>query len=138
MTGTAARPLQLILARNLLSSLSTPAFLVTASGDMIFYNEAAAAMLGSRFEETGAMPAGQWSQTYGPFGDDGKPIPWEELSLTTALRGNQAAHGGFTIRSAEGVHHRVEASAVPLVGDADLHGALVVFWPVPHGHAEAG
>jgi PAS domain-containing protein len=137
VTGASARPLQLILARNLLSSLSTPAFLVTAIGDMVFYNEAAGGMLGSRFEETGAMAAADWSTTFGPFGEDGVPIPWEELSLTIALRGNQAAHGGFRIRSAAGMEHRVEASALPLVGDADLHGAIVIFWPVAGEEAAA-
>ena len=49
------KPLELILARNLLSSISTPAFLVGEDGELLFFNDAAAAMLGRRFEETGAM-----------------------------------------------------------------------------------
>src|SRR4051812_36033699 len=44
------KPLELILARNFLTSLSTPAFLVDRSGALIFYNEAAGAMLGISFE----------------------------------------------------------------------------------------
>ena len=51
------KPLELILARNLLTSLSTPAFLVDESGALIFYNEAAGAMLGISFEEQGRLPA---------------------------------------------------------------------------------
>ena len=43
---SAQKPLELILARNLLSSISTPAFLVSDHGTLMFYNEAAGALLG--------------------------------------------------------------------------------------------
>ena len=46
----AQKPLELILARNLLSSISTPAFLVDAEGMLVFFNEAAGALVGRRFE----------------------------------------------------------------------------------------
>jgi PAS domain-containing protein len=124
------RPLQLILARNLLSSLSTPAFLVDAEGNVLFFNEAAGAMLGRRYEETGTMLLGEWSSTFGPFDDDGEAIPFQDLPLTAALRGNRPAHAGFRIRSATGVEHEIEASALPIIGDSNFHGAMVVFWPV--------
>ena len=130
------RPLQLILARNLLSSLSTPAFLVDAAGDVLFFNEAAGGMLGRRYEETGRMLAGEWTATFGPFDDDGAPIPFDNLPLTAALRGNRPAHAGFRIRSATGVEHQIEASALPIIGDTNFHGAMVVFWPV--GEAPMG
>ena len=126
----AGLPLQLILARNLLSRLSTAAFLVDADGDVLFFNEAAGAMLGRRYEETGKMLAGDWTSTFGPFDDDGQPIPFNELPLTAALRGNRPAHAGFRIRSATGVDHKIEASALPIIGDSSFHGAMIVFWPV--------
>ena len=47
------RPLELILARNFLSSVSTAAFLVDGEGMIVFYNEAAGDLLGPRFEEAG-------------------------------------------------------------------------------------
>lgn len=126
----AGLPLQLILARNLLSSLSTAAFLVDVEGNVLFFNEAAGAMLGRRYEETGKMLAGEWTSTFGPFDDDGNPIPFNELPLTAALRGNRPAHAGFRIRSATGLDHLIEASALPIIGDANFHGAMIVFWPV--------
>jgi hypothetical protein len=46
---SAQKPLESILARNLLSSISTPAFLVREQGALLFYNDAATAMLGRRF-----------------------------------------------------------------------------------------
>lgn len=124
------RPLQLILARNLLSSLSTAAFLVDVEGSVLFFNEAAGDVLGRRYEETGKMLAGEWTSTFGPFDDDDRPIPFDDLPLTAALRGNRPAHAGFRIRSATGVEHQIEASALPIVGGASFHGAMVVFWPV--------
>src|SRR5262245_18747182 len=96
------RPLELIVARNFLSSLSTPAFLVDEGGAVIFYNEAAGGRLGISFEEFGHMPADEWSAAIGPFGEDGKPIPIEELPTTKALRAGRTAHGRFEIRSISG------------------------------------
>jgi hypothetical protein len=52
---SAQKPLELILARNLLSSISTPALLLGEQGSLLFYNEAAGAMLGRSFEEQGTM-----------------------------------------------------------------------------------
>jgi PAS domain-containing protein len=126
--STAQKPLELILARNLLASLSTPGFLIDVEGQIIFFNEAAGAVLGRRFEETGRMRADEWLSTFGPFGDDGEPIPFTDLELTRALKGDRAAHAKFSIRSAQGQQHRVEASGLPIVGVGGFHGALIVFW----------
>ena len=49
----AEQPLELILARNLVSIVSLAAILVDAEGRIVFYNEAAAGIVGSPFEEIG-------------------------------------------------------------------------------------
>jgi PAS domain-containing protein len=122
------RPLELILARNLLSTLSTPAFLANQPGDIVFYNEAAAGVLGRRFEESGAMSAQSWVETFGPFGNDGKPIPVDKQPLTLALRRNRPGHARYRIRSVGGGEHVVEASGVPVIGADGFVGAMVFFW----------
>jgi PAS domain-containing protein len=124
------RPLELILARNLLASLSTPSFLVDRTGEIAFYNEAAGALLGRRYEDAGPMQASEWAAQYGPFGEDGQPIPFEDLDLTEALMGNRPAHERFCIRSADGHDHWIEASGLPIVGTGGYRGAIIVFWPV--------
>jgi PAS domain-containing protein len=124
------RPLELILARNLLSTLSTPAFLVNQPGDMVFYNEAAGMLLGRRFEESGAMSAQAWVEEFGPFDDDGRPIPIEDQPLTTSLRHNRADHSRHRIRSVTGGEHMVEVSGVPVIGADGFLGAMVFFWTV--------
>jgi PAS domain-containing protein len=128
---SAQKPLELILARNLITSISTPAFLVGADGGLLFYNEAAGALLGMSFEESGRMPAREWIETFGPFDDSGEPIAVDQLPLTTLLREGRPGHAEFTIRSTKGDRCAIEASAFPIVGsDSGSSGAMIVFWPV--------
>jgi PAS domain-containing protein len=122
------RPLELILARNLLSSLSTPAFLVNQPGDIIFFNDAAALLLGRRFEESGTMSAQDWLDTFGPLDERGEPIPIEDQPLTGALRRNRPGHARHRIRSLTGAEHDVEVSGVPVIGADGFMGAMVFFW----------
>jgi PAS domain-containing protein len=129
-TDRTQKPLELILARNLLTSLSTPAFLVDAGGRLLFYNEAAGAMLGRSFEETGQLNAADWTALFGPLSDERDPIPVDELPTTAALRDGRPAHGRFCIRSVEGREYTIEASAFPLVGaGAEESGAMILWWP---------
>lgn len=130
MPAPVQRPIELILARNLLSSISTAAFLVAREGEIIFFNESAAELLGRRFEETGALPVEQWTQMFGPFDEDGNMLPFDEIELTQALRGNKPTHSTFFVRDASGSHHRIAASGFPIVGGDGFHGAIVVFWPI--------
>ncbi|MGI8460421.1 MAG: hypothetical protein ACR2OC_02120 [Solirubrobacterales bacterium] len=126
------RPLELILARNLLTAISTPAFLVDDDAALLFYNEAAGALLGTSFEESGRMTAEQWTTRFGPFERDGEPVSVEDLELTRALRDGRPAHASFCIRSTSGEEHAIEASALPISGtqvDNDRSGAIVIFWP---------
>jgi PAS domain-containing protein len=127
---TEQKPLELILARNLLSSISTPAFLTGPAGRLLFFNEAAGALIGRRFEETGAMSAEEWTRAFGPLDTDDRPTPLDEIPLTVALREGRAAHGIFRVRGASGNSHEVSASAIPIVvGTGGSSGAIVFFWP---------
>lgn len=128
---SAQKPLELILARNLITSISTPAFLLGEDSALLFYNEAAGALLGMSFEESGRMAAHEWLSTFGPFDDFGEPIAIDELPLTTALRDGRPAHAEFRIRSTKGDEHSIEASALPIVGSGSASsGAMIIFWPV--------
>jgi PAS domain-containing protein len=125
------RPLPLILARNLITSIGTPAFLVDQAGDLLHYNEAAGALLGMPFEELGRADAETWTATFGPFDDAGEPIPLAEMPLAVALREGRPAHSRFRIRSMRGGEHDIEASALPIVDtDSASSGAVIFFWPL--------
>ena len=123
------RPLELILARNLMSALSTPAFLVDEGGVLAFYNEAAGMLLGKRFEELGSVGPEEWGSLFGPFGDDGKPIPYDELPLVRAVRNGRPAHADYTIHSTDGTEHWVEVSAFPILTAHGSQGGIAIFWP---------
>jgi PAS domain-containing protein len=125
---SAQKPLELILARNLLTSISTPAFLVDASGVLLFYNEAAGALLGIPFEEAGRMGPDEWGTRFGPVGPDGTPIPIDRLPLTIALREGRPSHAAFRIHAADGVERQIEVSALPIAAD-ETSGAMAIFWP---------
>ncbi len=125
------KPLELILARNLLTSISTPAFLLDDEAAIVFYNEAAAALLGRSFEDAGRMTADQWTEAFGPFDDDGSPVEVDSLATTEAIRQGRPAHATFSIRAANGERTRIEASAFPIVAsEAGSSGAMIFFWPL--------
>lgn len=131
---TAQKPLELILARNLITSLSTPALLVDPAGGLLFYNEAAGALLGVSFEEAGRMAPDEWIGTFGPLDDDGRPIPVDELPLTASLRAGRPSHARHRIRSTKGDEYEIEASGLPIVGsDRGSSGAVLIFWPIGEG-----
>jgi len=129
------KSLELIHARNLLSIISTPAFLVEGDGTLVFYNEAAGVLVGKRFEEAGRMSPDSWREAFGPVDAQGRPIDFEELPLTRALREGCPAHDRFRLRTADGAEHDIEISAIPLVGSRGFEGALAIFWPLGSGPA---
>jgi PAS domain-containing protein len=132
VAAPAEQPLELILARNLISIVSVAAVLVDVDGGIVFFNDAAADIAGQRFEEVGALSADEWNAQYGPLDSEGRPVPLDELPLNVAVRESRPAYGRFWIRADRGLLE-VEAAALPLVGPAGYHGAVVVFWPLGDG-----
>ena len=129
------KPLELILARNLMTSLSTPGFLSDEAGAVIFYNEAAGQLLGKRFEELGELAANVWD-TIGPFDSAGERVPIDDLPLTVALRDGCPAHARVRIRSFSGAEQEIEVSALPIVTGQGSRGAMAFFWPQRAASAE--
>ena len=111
-TAPAQQPLQLILARNLISTLSTPGFIVDPEATVVFYNDAAGDFLGMRYEETGRIPLEDW-----------------RLPLTEELCGREPLHRHSGVTAADGHERPVEVLALPLIGPGDEHaGAIGLFW----------
>src|SRR5947208_2726004 len=67
------QPLALILARNLVASVTVAAFITDPDGTIIFYNDAAGELLGHRFEETGKLSREEWA-AIGPVDAGGQPL----------------------------------------------------------------
>lgn len=130
---------ELILARQLASYLVMPIFLVDPHGCLIYYNEPAEAILGHRFEETGAMPIETWSTIFDAVDEEDAPLPPDSLPLVTALRERRAVHNGFCIHALDGVRRCIEVTAVPIIGQAGrMLGAMAIFWETRDGDPVLG
>ena len=124
-----AHPIQIILTRQLAGYLDVPLFLVDPKGTLLFYNEPAETILGRRFEESGAMPAEEWSTGFDPVDAEGKPILPEELPLMIALTRRRPAYRRFFIRGLNGVRRHLEVAAIPITGlQGEFLGAAALFW----------
>ena len=127
------RPVELILARGLMSNITTPAFLVDVQGTLVFFNDAAGELLGLRYEEAGPMELAQWGTRFMPLSEDGEPLAPDDLPLAVALRERRPVHLAFGVRSAQGDERHIEVSAFPIVGNAGLRGAMAIFWDATEG-----
>jgi PAS domain-containing protein len=128
----AQKPIELILMRQLASSLVMPIFLVDMAGTLLFYNEPAEQILGMRFDETGEMPASEWTTRWEPSDADGAPLVPERLPLMVAVQECRPAHGELWIRGGEGRRRHIQVTAIPLVAAPDRQlGAAAIFWEEP-------
>lgn len=115
--------------RELADHLATPIFVVDAAGDLLFYNEPAERLLGSRFDESGKLPFEEWSTLFKPTNAEGTPIPPEELPLAIAVQEHRPAQGGMWIHGLDGERRELTVTAIPLQGQWGEHlGAAAIFW----------
>jgi PAS domain-containing protein len=128
---TQQKQLLLILAREFTSNLSTPSLIADADGTLVFYNEAAEAVVGKRFAETGELPLEEWLQTFEPRTTDSKPLPAERRPAHIALVERRPAHERYLITSTDGVEREVEVTAFPLYAHTEeFVGIVAIFWRV--------
>jgi PAS domain-containing protein len=119
----------LILAREFASNLATPTLIADERGRLIFYNEAAEAVLGRPFSEAGEMPLDEWTASFAPRTQESEPLPPEGRPARIALDQRRAAHQRYRVTSRDGVDRDVAVSAFPLFAHADeFVGIVSMFW----------
>jgi PAS domain S-box-containing protein len=124
-------PIELILLRQAASYLEMPIFLVDADGRLVYFNEPAEPLLGSRFDEVGEMSMDDWLAAFRPSRSRGRQLPANEVPLVIALATQRPVHDTLEITGLDGVRRPIEATALPLRGPhARLLGAIAIFWPV--------
>ena len=120
-----------ILMRRLAGYLATPIFLQGAEGQLLYFNPAAAPILGLPFEEMAASTRSELYASFSPTALDGSPLEPEEHPLAIARERHEPAHLRFAIRGMDGITRTIEATAFPLIGQSRRNlGAVGVFWEI--------
>jgi PAS domain-containing protein len=123
--------LVLILAREFASNLSTPTFIADARGYLVFYNEAAEAVVTRRFSEVGEMPLDEWLTVFEARTLASEPIPSEQRPTRIAFDEHRASHLRYLVKSYDGVEREIEVTAFPLFAQTEeFVGVVVIFWRV--------
>jgi hypothetical protein len=128
---SASKSIQIILARQLASCIATPILLVDAQNALIYYNEPAEAIFNQRFDETGEMPAAEWTSRFAAVDDDRNPIEPEHRPMGRALAECSPVSQKMWLRSWNGDWRHVQVTAFPLIGEKGLlFGAMSIFWAI--------
>ncbi|MBK5272758.1 MAG: hypothetical protein JJE22_17295 [Bacteroidia bacterium] len=125
----AAYEIELILNRQLADCLSIPVFITDTVGNLIYYNEPAEELLGTRYDETGIMPVEMWSTIFKPMDEAGNFLPPDELPLVKTLKYINPYHKTFWIESLKGEAEKISVTSYPILGRAEKFlGAVAIFW----------
>ena len=123
------KEIEVILTRQLATYLAMPIFVVDPDGTLVFYNEPAEAILGCRFEQTGAMPLDEWARVFIATDEHGTPLAAEERPVLIAVKERRPEHRDFWLHGMDNVPRHIEVTAFPLIGQADRYlGAVAIFW----------
>jgi PAS domain-containing protein len=131
MVAERQKQLVLILARAFAANLSTPTLIADARGYLVYYNEAAEAVIQRRFSETGEMPLEDWLEAFEPRSPSSQPLPPDQRPTHVALVERRPAHLRYLVTSADGVDRTIEVSAFPLFAHTDeFVGLIGFFWRI--------
>ena len=126
-----SKSIQIILARQLASCIATPILLVDALGVLIYFNDAAETIFNRRFEETGEMPAAEWTALIAAIDDNRNPIAPESRPMMRVLAERYPVAQTIWTRRSDGEWRHLHVTAFPLIGDRDvLLGAMSIFWEI--------
>jgi PAS domain-containing protein len=122
--------LVLILACEVASNLATPALIADEEGRLVFYNEAAEAVMGRPFAEAGEVSIDELSASFDPRTLDGEePLPVRRRPTRIALEARRPAHERVRVTGRDGVEREVSVTALPLFAHADeFIGIVAFFW----------
>jgi PAS domain-containing protein len=125
------KPIQIILARQLAGSLAMPILIVDTEGTLVFYNEAAEAILDQRFDETGEMPADEWSGLFAIADEMRNPIAQEDRPTMLAISERTPVSRTVWMQCRNREWRHVIITALPLIGESgQFFGAQMIFWEI--------
>ncbi len=119
------RPIELILAKQLASSLAVPIILYDRDGTVAFFNERAENLLGARLDQADALSTQDVRDAFKVAPIEG----FEPKPVELAMREGRASHGSYRVRALDGVVRDLDGTAVPLIGQSGENmGTIVFFW----------
>jgi PAS domain-containing protein len=125
----AAYEIEIILNRQLADCLSIPVFITDTNGNLIYYNEPAEVILGTRYDETGEMPVELWSTIFKPRDELGNVLAPDDLPLVKTLISYDPYHRTFLIENLKGKLQKISVTSYPILGRASKFlGAVAIFW----------
>ena len=125
------KPLTLILARELASSLATPMTIIDARGFLVFYNDAAAQLIGKPFVEMGEIAAEEFGAILRMKTPEGEILRRRDSPSGISFSEHRPSHQTLYATGFDGVERLVHATAYPLFGtNGEMHGVVSVFWQV--------
>jgi PAS domain-containing protein len=121
--------LVLILAREFASNLATPMAITDEQGRLVYFNEAAEAIIGKPFSQAGELSFEEWSASATPRTREGDPLPPEHRPAAIALNERRPAHERLTVTGLDGVEREIAVTAFPLFAHAEeFVGLVAIFW----------
>ena len=128
---SAGKPIQIILARQLASSLAMPILIVDTEGTLIYYNEPAESILDQRIDESGEMSVEAWTGRFALADEERKPIAPDDRPLMVAISERRPISRAVWMRCGHREWRHVHITAFPLIGEAtQFLGAMMIFWEV--------
>jgi PAS domain-containing protein len=131
----AQHPIEIILLQQWASMMNVPIWIADATGDLVYFNEPTAELIGVSFEEAGEMPAADLSERFVLRDLDGSPLPELDRPLVIALQKQEPAQRLIRMRSDDGTWKVLADTAIPIVGEGNRHlGAMVLLWATDENH----
>jgi hypothetical protein len=98
---------------------------------LVFWNDAAALLIGKTFGEMGEIPGDEFNAVLKMRTPDGRPLHRRETPSGIAFYERRPAHMILAATAYDGVERVVNATAFPLFGTtSEMHGVVSVFWLV--------
>lgn len=124
-----AKPIELILLRQLARRMPMPVVLVDADGLLVYFNPATERMLGYMRDQYPEAPMTHLHRVGDPRDVDGNPIPLERMPIAVALHERRPQQRTLIVHGADGRPHRIVTTSIPLDGQGGtLLGAMSIFW----------
>ena len=124
--------LVLIVARSFATKLATPTLITDASGDLVYFNDPAADLIGRSYLDVGKLPASRWQELFRPRTFDEEPLSVEQTPSGIALLQRRPVHGSFAFSGLDGREREITVTAFPLLSrPEEVVGVMSIFWELP-------